>query len=59
MTTNSTNQPPKEFQPVVEMPLGLPKVELSDNSYQVFSKRYVRKGEDGQLIETPEETFWR
>ncbi|NMC45845.1 MAG: adenosylcobalamin-dependent ribonucleoside-diphosphate reductase [Chloroflexi bacterium] len=59
MSTTSTNQPPHEFQPAVELPLGLPKVELNDNSYQVFSKRYVRKGEDGQLVETPEETFWR
>lgn len=59
MTSKSASQPPKNNRPLIEMPLGLPKVEFSENSYQVFTKRYVRKGEDGQLTETPEETFWR
>lgn len=59
MTSNSASQPPKNDRPFIEMPHGLPKVEFSENSYQVFTKRYVRKGEDGQLTETPEETFWR
>lgn len=59
MTHNSTSQPPKDFRPPIELPDGLPRVELNENSYQVFSKRYIRKGENGQLIETPEETFWR
>ena len=59
MTNNSTPKPPLEKQKIIEMPDGLPRVELSENSYQVFNKRYVRKGEDGQLTETPEETFWR
>ena len=59
MTSNSASLPPKKILPTVEMPQGLPKVEFSENSYQVFIKRYVRKGDDGQLVETPEETFWR
>ncbi|KUK46936.1 MAG: Ribonucleoside-diphosphate reductase [Anaerolinea thermophila] len=59
MTYNSTPKPPIEKRKIIEMPDGLPRVELSENSYQVFNKRYVRKGEDGQLTETPEETFWR
>ncbi len=41
------------------MPEGLPQVELSENSYQVLTRRYIRKGDNGELIETPEEMFWR
>lgn len=59
MTSNSASLPPKKIHPFAEIPQGLPKVEFSENSYQVFTKRYIRKGEDGQLTETPEETFWR
>ena len=41
------------------IPKELPKVELSENAYQVLSRRYIRHGEDGSLIETPEGMFWR
>ncbi|MDF1499185.1 MAG: adenosylcobalamin-dependent ribonucleoside-diphosphate reductase [Anaerolineales bacterium] len=41
------------------MPEDLPEVELSENSRTVLMKRYIRKGEDGQPAETPEEMFWR
>jgi ribonucleoside-diphosphate reductase alpha chain len=41
------------------MPEGLPDVELTDNSLTVLMKRYIRKGENGEPIETPEEMFWR
>jgi ribonucleoside-diphosphate reductase alpha chain len=41
------------------MPDGLPQVELSENSYQVLTRRYIRKGDNGELVETPEEMFWR
>jgi len=41
------------------MPAGLPTVELSENAYQVLTRRYIRKGANGELVETPEEMFWR
>jgi ribonucleoside-diphosphate reductase alpha chain len=45
--------------PTPPLPDGLPQVELSENSFQVLSIRYIRKGENGELVETPEEMFWR
>lgn len=41
------------------MPEELPDVELTENSHTVLMKRYVRKGEDGEPVETPAEMFWR
>ena len=32
------------------MPDGLPQVELSDNSYQVLKRRYIRKGKNGPEV---------
>ncbi len=34
-------------------------VRLTDNAREVFIRRYTRRGADGQLLETIEETFWR
>ncbi|MAT44925.1 MAG: ribonucleotide reductase [Anaerolineaceae bacterium] len=45
--------------PTPPMPSGLPKIDLSDNSRKVLEKRYLRRGKDGQPIETIEEMFWR
>jgi ribonucleoside-diphosphate reductase alpha chain len=45
--------------PFPEMPNDLPQVQLSDNALEVFNRRYVRKGENGELTESKEETFWR
>lgn len=41
------------------IPQGLPGVTLSENARQVLEKRYVRKGSDGNPVETVEEMFWR
>lgn len=41
------------------LPDGAPTVELSENAFEVFKRRYIRKGEDGEPIESKEETFWR
>lgn len=41
------------------LPDGLRAVELSDNAKTVLGKRYIRREEDGQTIETVEEMFWR
>jgi len=41
------------------MPEDMPCVELTENAHQVLVRRYIRRGEDGEPIETPEEMFWR
>jgi len=40
---------------------GIPpqKVQLSSNSLTVLKRRYLKKDENGNVIETPEEMFWR
>ena len=45
--------------PTPPLPEGLPKIELTDNSRQILSKRYLRHGKDGTPVETIEEMFWR
>ncbi len=44
---------------IPQLPKDLIKVDLEDNALEVFKRRYIRKGEDGELAETPEGTFWR
>lgn len=41
------------------LPANLPKIELTANARQVLMRRYVRRGADGQPIESVEEMFWR
>ncbi|MBS1249663.1 MAG: Vitamin B12-dependent ribonucleoside-diphosphate reductase [Chloroflexi bacterium] len=41
------------------LPEGVKKVKLSDNAYQVFKRRYLRRNDDGEPIEEVEDTFWR
>ncbi|HTX80241.1 MAG TPA: adenosylcobalamin-dependent ribonucleoside-diphosphate reductase, partial [Longilinea sp.] len=45
--------------PTPPLPEKLKAVELSENSRQVLLKRYVRRDDNGQPAETPEEMFWR
>ena len=45
--------------PTPPLPEGIAPIELSDNSRQVLSKRYLRHGKDGAPIETIDEMFWR
>ena len=40
-------------------PVDLPGVELTENARQVLVRRYVRRGDDGNPVETVEEMFWR
>jgi ribonucleoside-diphosphate reductase alpha chain len=47
----------QNFLPAI--PAGLPEVDLSENALEVFRRRYMRKGENGEPIENKEETFWR
>ncbi len=53
-------QPQTELITVIPaIPAGLPKVDFTDNSLEVFRRRYMRKGADGAPTESKEETFWR
>ena len=51
------HQPEKIYTP--PMPEGLPSISLTENSIQVLTKRYVRRGENGKPVETIDEMFWR
>lgn len=53
----SSQNPTSAFTP--SLPEDLQQVQLSDNALEVFNRRYVRKGENGELVESKEETFWR
>lgn len=41
------------------LPEGLPAMDLTDNARQVLIRRYVRRGNDGNVSETIEEMLWR
>jgi len=45
--------------PTPPLPADLPKVDLTENARQVLIRRYVRRGDNGQPVETVEEMFWR
>lgn len=45
--------------PTPPMPADLPQIELTENARQVLIRRYVRRGQDGQPVESVEEMFWR
>jgi ribonucleoside-diphosphate reductase alpha chain len=49
----------RKMLPTPPLPEDARKVELTDNAQQVFMRRYVRRGADGEPIEAVEETFWR
>jgi ribonucleoside-diphosphate reductase alpha chain len=49
----------KDLLPTPPLPKELPGIELSENSCEVLSRRYLRKGNDGTPIETVDEMFWR
>jgi ribonucleotide reductase alpha subunit len=55
-TTLISNKKPLSTPPI---PNDLPKVELTENAHQVLVRRYVRRGDDGNPVESVEEMFWR
>ncbi len=54
-----SSTPPAGLLPTPPIPPDLPAITLSDNSRQILTKRYLRKGEDGDPVESIEEMFWR
>jgi ribonucleoside-diphosphate reductase alpha chain len=60
MLSEYTTQDPKHgLLPTPPFPDDLPKADLSENANQVLLRRYVRRGREGQPVETVEEMFWR
>jgi len=59
MVTETTAQSKKALRATPPLPKKLPKIELTENARQVLMRRYVRRGDDGQPVETVEEMFWR
>jgi ribonucleoside-diphosphate reductase alpha chain len=57
--TTSTNPRPSGLLPTPPLPENLRQIDLSDNARQVLVRRYVRRGDDGQPVETVEGMFWR
>ena len=51
--------PSKGLLPTPPFPGEMPAVQLTDNARQVLIRRYVRRGDDGQPVESVEEMFWR
>jgi ribonucleoside-diphosphate reductase alpha chain len=49
----------RDILPTPPLPGDFPTIELSENSRQVLTKRYLRKGKDGTPVETVDEMFWR
>jgi ribonucleoside-diphosphate reductase alpha chain len=47
------------LKPTPPLASDLEAVELTDNARQVLIRRYVRRGPDGEAIESVEEMFWR
>ncbi len=43
----------------VTVPRNLPKVNLTKNALTVLEKRYLTRNEEAEIVETPEELFWR
>jgi ribonucleoside-diphosphate reductase alpha chain len=41
------------------LPEGLPSADLTENARTVLKKRYLRRGDDGEPIESIDEMFWR
>ncbi len=59
MVTNAAASTKSGLLPTPPMPRGLPNADLTENARQVLVRRYVRRGDDGQPVETVEEMFWR
>ncbi len=55
----TTNHTSKGLLPTPSLPGDLPPVSIGENARQVLVRRYVRRGDNGEPVETPEEMFWR
>jgi ribonucleoside-diphosphate reductase alpha chain len=55
----NTQKKPQSSIPDSSFPADLNPVTLSDNARHVLLRRYIRRGKDGQPVESVEEMFWR
>ncbi len=54
-----TRKPANSPAPRHVLPDDLPKADMTENARIIMGKRYLKKNEDGQPIEEPEQMFWR
>ncbi len=54
-----TQQPAHSPNPADVLPEDLPSADLSENARIIMAKRYLKKNEEGEPIEEPEQMFWR
>jgi ribonucleoside-diphosphate reductase alpha chain len=60
MTKQPTTKESKSgLLPTPPLPEDLGSVDLTENARKVLVRRYVRRGKDGEPVETVEEMFWR
>jgi ribonucleoside-diphosphate reductase alpha chain len=59
LQANTTQSNKHGLLPTPPIPENVAPVALTDNARQVLIRRYVRRGSDGQPVETVEEMFWR
>lgn len=59
MVSKSAVEVEKNSLPTPPRPQELPQIELTENARQVLVRRYVRRGKDGQPVESVEGMFWR
>ncbi len=54
-----TPKPADSPAPADVLPEDLPRADMSENARIIMGKRYLKKNEDGEAIEEPEQMFWR
>jgi ribonucleoside-diphosphate reductase alpha chain len=54
-----TRKPAQKSAPADVLPEDLPKADLTENARIILGKRYLKKNEEGEPIEDPEQMFWR
>ena len=57
--TGEISRSNKRLLPTPPLPESAMQVALTENARSVLFRRYIRRGADGQPVETIEETFWR
>ena len=58
-TSPSEDSPGNGLLSTPALPKALGRIELGENALQVFQRRYMRRGREGQPVETVEQTYWR
>ncbi|MGH7477541.1 MAG: vitamin B12-dependent ribonucleotide reductase [Longimicrobiales bacterium] len=59
MRRDPTATPPNRVLQAAVLPDDLPPARLSENARIILTRRYLKKDESGQAVESPEQMFWR